>query len=307
MTQGTARHRPAAGLLIPWLLLAVLVVTVGDFVPPLGRIRNVARIIGWEMLKRYDRAAPAMAALGSAPDPRLDAWRQDLYRSAGMSALLSGDFTAAADWFGRIAGAPDPLNGSARKDYFALIHRGIACWKAGRTAEALRDWDTARESMPDRHDAWLVRGHSRLLSGDSAGAAEDYSRAMSISGKLGVVHVDIGDAWRSSGRPDLARETYRRGLAVDPADVFCRLRLAEMALEPGNDPAAALESAAVIRRMMPTLRVVADLERAALAWRAGNTVPHIPAARFEPGPSRTWKISPTKVYFEFFREDWHGW
>ena len=265
------------------------------------------RVIGWEILKRYDLAAAAMDDPGRPRDPQLEPWRRDLFRSAGMSALLCGEFEASATWFGRITEVTDPFDGTVRRDYFALIHRGISLWRAGRHDEANRDWEEAMASLPERHDAYVVRGHGRLLSGDAAGAAVDYNRILQISGQLGIVHVDIGDAWRYAGELDKARDLYRRGLAVDPADGFCRLRLGELALVQDNDPATALREAAIIRRMMPTLRVVDQLEAAARDWRAGQVLEHIPAARLEAGSARGWKVSPTKVYFEFFREDFHGW
>lgn len=307
MTVTSRTLRPFAGLVVPWLVLISAIFIFGGVIGIFGTTRTTLQVIVWETLRHYGRAAQAMDRLSPSPDPRLDFWRTDLYRSAGMSALLSGDFNASIGWFSRIAESRNPLSEAPRIDYFALLYRGIASWKAGRPVDALRDWEAAILAMPGRHDAWLLRGHSRLLAANEAGAAEDYAQALRIAGTLGIVHVDVGDAWRYTGQTDRALEYYRRGLAVDPADAFSRLRMGEMILETGNDTAGALETARVIRRMMPTLRVAEQLEKAALNWSPGGRLPHIPAARFEPGSSRSWKISPTKIYFEFFREDWHGW
>nr|HPQ42144.1 hypothetical protein [bacterium] len=74
-----------------------------------------------------------------------------------------------------------------------------------------------------------------------------------------------------------------------------------------NDPEKAVRMSHEIQRMMPDLVVVEQVLEAARQWGPGSTLNHVPAARFEPGASRLWSVPPTKILFEFFREDWQGW
>ncbi len=298
---------PVVGLSLPWIILFVIVFGLGRFVPVASKVRTVLTTVYFEAVRDYSSAAKVMAR-GSMPrGSGMEMWERDVYRSAGMSMMLSGRFSEAADWFGQLVDYRDGFTGQHQKDYFAKIYRGICFHKLGYSDLARLDWQNAAEAFPDRHDAFVVMGHDRLLEGDIAGAYSFYIMALERAGQLGPIYADIGDAWRYIGQIEMARNVYYRGLQVDPADVFCRLRTGELSLELDNDTFYAKQAVNIIRRTMPTLGVVDTLERAANNWMPGKQLPHIPAARFEPGPAYTWKVAPTRLYFEFFREDWHGW
>ena len=296
--------QPYVGITAPWIIMVLAVLFFHRVVSPFGHARSVLLVTYHEMQRNYRQAAVEMAKWDAKKG--IDSWRNDLFRSAGMSMLLSGDFDQAIDWFNCLMTTED-VAGKSDHDYFALIYRGICYHKIGKYDQAYQDWALAFQSIPERHDAFIVMGHSCLLEENLIGAYSLYRRALDLGGQLGPVYADIGDAWRYIDHMSLAADYYRRGLQEDPTDVFCRLRQGELALIIDNNPAAALHECALIRNIMPNLRIVEQLETAAHNWVPGKQLDHIPAARFISGPAQTWKISPSRLYFEFFREDWHGW
>jgi tetratricopeptide (TPR) repeat protein len=298
--------KPCLGIVGPWIIVILIVFLLHQSVPCFDHVRSAILVIFHETLRNYPQAAVEMGGWNAQGNTGLDSWRKDLFRSAGMSSFLSGRFFDAVHWFGRIVHSED-INGRIQWDYFALIYRGISYYKIGHYDLAREDWTRAFLSIPGRHDAFIVIGHSRLLEGDLISAYAHYLRALEHSGRLGPVYADIGDAWRHAGRLTCAANWYRKGQDVDPSDVFCRLRLAELALVIDNDPVSALQASAQIRTLMPNLHAVGQIESAAREWTPGKQLEHIPAARFAPGPAHKWKVSPTRLYFEFFREDWNGW
>lgn len=307
MSRGSGRWLPAAGLSISLAAAVVIVLGLSRFSAPVYNAVLVYRTAYLEANRAYPKALVYLETWKGRSPPSIDHWRRDLTRASAVGALLSGQFREACSYFDLIADVDNPLNGSSTPDYFVRLYRGISYEKLGQVTDARADWNTAITAFPRRHDAFIARGHSRLLEGDLLGAHADYLQALELSGQLGIVYVDIGDAWRAIGRNDLARRMYRRGMSVDPGDVFCRLRLAEMALRMDNDPRTALNMCRQIQRMMPDLVVVEILVNAARDWEPGKPLPHIPAARFESGTSRHWKVPPSKILFEFFREAWKGW
>jgi tetratricopeptide (TPR) repeat protein len=299
--------KPLFGLIAPWFAVFITVFVSGDLIPGASSVRSALTIIYFEAVRDYGRAAEAMDQWRISGKPDLEFWQRDVYRSAGMSVMLSGRFDEAADWFGRIVQSRNRITGEHQWDYFALIYRGVCHHKLGRTSKARIDWQQAIHTVPERHDAFVVMGHSRLLEGDIVGAYADYRRALERAGNLGPIYADIGDAWRYINHLTRAHTIYHQGLSVDPTDVFCRLRSGELALEIDNNILYAKQAVMTIKRIMPTLRVVDDLLGAAENWVPGTELDHIPAVRFEPGPAHSWKVAPTRLSFEFFREDWDGW
>lgn len=295
---------PILGFSLPWIVMGFLVWSLQNAIGPAADISKTVQASWFESTHQYKIAVDLLEAQAN-PEPGLMFWKHDLTRSAGMGAFLSGDFLEASEMFTRIIDRQVKHNQS--HDYFVLLYRGIAFFKRGQVIKARQDWGCAIEAFPQRHDAWLALGHSYLTEGDLLRAQSYYSIVLKLSNQLGPVYVDIGDAWRSIGNNELARQMYQAGLHPDPADVFCRLRLGEMALIMDNDPARTLQLTDQIQRMMPDLNVVARLETAALNWSNDKTLRHMPAARFEPGSARNWKLSPTKILFEFFRPQWTGW
>ncbi|MBN1295268.1 hypothetical protein JXA80_00720 [bacterium] len=300
-------NNPWFGFAVPWLIIIVVIGFAQPFCRPAQIISSTTCAVIFEALHAYTSANQALDQRPSSPSPDIDRWRLELIRKQAISAMLSGRFSEAVSAFDRIAVLHNERSGDTQPDYFVLLNRGICFQKQGQVMRARADWAEAIQVMPGRHDAWLAMGHSRLLEGDYLGAHADYHRAMIASGYLGLVYVDVGDAWRAVGWIDTAHRMYRDGLARDPGEVFCHLRLAELALVRENDPEQALHIVETVRKMMPDLAVVNRIEHAALAWSPDRHLSHIPAARFESGPASRWSISPTKILFEYFREEWTGW
>jgi len=318
MTGRKLIQHPVIGFFSPWFLIIVLVFLFHGYSSSINNIWLVFQSCRFEVLREYAPAAECLEAINQQQGPDLIFWKADINRSAGNGALMSGNFKEGIKFFSKIISNPEniktncSLNSNFKRavfstDYFALLYRGICYQKEGQVIKARADWMKAISAFPNRHDAWLAMGHSLILENDLLGAQTCYLHALALSGQLGSVYVDIGDAWRYIGQPQLAQTYYQRGLSPDPADVFCRLRLGEMALIVDNNPEKAIHFSAIIQRMMPDLTAATQLKHAAQNWTSDSKLEHIPAARFSTGQAHQWKISPTKIYFEFFRPNWNGW
>ncbi|HPQ40665.1 MAG TPA: hypothetical protein PLV45_09860, partial [bacterium] len=159
-----ARGRPAAGLAGGLAGTLVIIGVLFPFCPPVFNAVVATRTACLEARREFPRALDMLEKWkGGMPVRR---WRNDLMRSAAMGALFNGQFREACEYFTPIADIRDPVTGQSRPDYFMRIYRGISFEKRGMVNEARDDWEAAIAVIPRRHDAWLARGHSRLLDGD---------------------------------------------------------------------------------------------------------------------------------------------
>jgi len=310
MTHPGIRWLPPTMLILSIAVSALAAIALSHAVPPIHNALLVIKSACLEVDRQYSSTRDTLDTWRGPVPLSIQKWQKEMSRASAMAALLSGQFQAACRHFDPVSNFVDPLTGEKKPDYFVRLYRGICFQKQGQVNKARADWIAAATRIPGRHDAWMALGHSHLLEGDLLSAHARYMQAITLSGQLGIVYVDIGDAWRYIGQIDHAQEMYRRGISVDPGDVFSRLRLMEMALVLENNPRKALQIGHRIRRLMPDLNVVdtvMEIARKRLSHQTEEPLPHIPAARFEPGSSRQWKVPPTKILFEFFREDWNGW
>ena len=79
--------------------------------------------------------------------------------------------------------------------------------------------------------------------GDLAGL----ERCLALDPEDVVLMTELGAAYESSGRADLAEGVYRRALAIDPRDGEVHVRLGRLLLARGDRAAAKTEGEAALR------------------------------------------------------------
>lgn len=123
--------------------------------------------------------------------------------------------------------------------------------------------------------AHVALGGRRPLVRDAVAAAQ---RAVELAPNSAMTHNLLGTAWDAFNRPDQARESYQRALAIDPQDTAAMSNLAQ--LDSGmfrlKKAARGAAAAAMLDPQSAYTREGVQVIAARLAWRA--TLIMIPAA-----------------------------
>ncbi len=159
----------------------------------------------------------------------------------------------------------------------ALNNRGQAFEAAGRTSEAMADYEAAVAADPRLSTPRASRGTLRALNGDFDGARRDFETAL----QWNPAHVEslngLGNLDRAAGRPDLARARYEEAVRRRPDYADAWYNLGTLSLEAG-DPAAARPFLEKAVRLAPdhalawhnlgvALHMTGNLEPARAAYR----------------------------------------
>jgi tetratricopeptide (TPR) repeat protein len=174
----------------------------------------------------YRRAWDAgVSALEASPlDPAL-------LRLVGRTAMELG-LDNAVEHFQR-AVALDPNDPDGWREL------GDALSYDGRPSEAGQALHRAVRLRPDDTAALVSLGHASLASGHRERAVTYLTRALEADGtNLAALH-GLAAAYRSLGRTAEALDVAGRIAALQPADVFASLDVAELSLELGRSDAAA--------------------------------------------------------------------
>ncbi len=307
----TVCARPGVCTVIPWCvvgLIALGFILVGNRLPPgMHRPVHVTFAAIHESLFDLDGAILHLDKISTSrfrsSDLEIDIWRNDLIRKRSLRDFLSGKFADAASGF-ETSLIRNP--GDYFSDYFSLLHLAISRHKLNDSLEAIHGLNRAIDQFPNRQDAYILRGHLHLSMNDILSAEADYIRAKALAEKLGSVYVDIGDAYRAHGNLKHARNIYQRGAENDPGDPFILLRLAEAALFFDHNRDRARELSQKVRRILPVYTKVGQFEVLIDDWHPGDPIPYISTAVLQTDNISQWIISPSKILFEYFRDDWQG-
>jgi tetratricopeptide (TPR) repeat protein len=110
-----------------------------------------------------------------------------------------------------------------------LVNRGIIYNTARKLDLALADFDAALAINPDLAEAFLNRGNSRFLQGDSEQALADYTRAIDLKiDRLAAAHYDRALAYGSLGRLMQAKADLQAALASEPDFAPAKTELANV-------------------------------------------------------------------------------
>jgi len=149
--------------------------------------------------------------------------------------------------------------------YEALCLCGDALLELGEPDAAVAAYGRAILEAPHAAHAFLGRGRARSGAGDVTGAIEDLLRATVVEPGLAEAHRALADEYRAASMTDAAFASYRRALALDPADTAARAGLdAVLAMVVPQWHAAMLNDtgrnrafeAAIRRAVRPGMRVL---------------------------------------------------
>ncbi len=235
----------------------------------------------------------------SGAETEISAWSVALRKNLALRLFLSGDFQSALDAYER-------LDSESRMDYIGGIYRGIAMIKIGRMDAAFREFVAQSRRYPDRQDAFVAMGHVQLSRGEIVSATDSYEEAIARAPNLGIVRVDIGDAYWERGDRQTALDWYYRAEACDPGDIQVILRMIRVVLVTGSD-SGSLSRWMNAARMAHAGHPIIEALDAAAAGGKGVWTEQIEAMLMTPcawGGKRPGL--PSKILFLYLRDAWQG-
>ncbi len=137
---------------------------------------------------------------------------------------------------------------------------GVIYHDQGQYQKALRAFEAALRINPGYTDAALNLAVTYNDTGRYQDAQETYQHALSrsgasagkldrfVQGKLANMYADVGDVYLSAGHYEEAIAEYRRALALGPAFVDLRAKLAGALRDAGERDAAIREYEEVVRQ-----------------------------------------------------------
>ena len=154
------------------------------------------------------------------------------YLRAGTANQRTGDQAGAERSFRRgLEIAPD--------DPGLRAALGWTLFQTGRSAEAVTEYRRALEASPDDAKTHNNLALALLELGDLAGAGKHFTRSLAIEPRC-EIYADFGLLQDLLGREDLARESYEKGIALDPTCPAPHMNFASMLIEDGQYEEAAL-------------------------------------------------------------------
>jgi Flp pilus assembly protein TadD len=97
-----------------------------------------------------------------------------------------------------------------------LIGRAIGYQRTGSAPRSLKLLEAAVAAKPDDVELRLFRGRYRIEAQDCAGALEDFNAAIDLQPQNAIPYASAGIAEVCLGRPEEARKSFARSLAIDP-------------------------------------------------------------------------------------------
>ena len=161
-------------------------------------------------------------------------WRVTMALVVGwgvLTAQRNEDYRSELALWGD-AVAKRPANATAR------LNLGLALSLAGRTPEAMGQFQAALQIQPDNAEAHNNLGIALDHSGHLPEAIEHYQAALRIRPDLAGTHYDLAEALAHSGRIPEAIEHYAAALKIKPDFVRAQYHLAVLLDHAGSLPAA---------------------------------------------------------------------
>jgi len=125
-----------------------------------------------------------------------------------------------------------PINARAHNNL------GLMLAVAGRTAEAITQYQTALGLEPDCANAHVNLGNALAGMGRLAEAIDQYETGLRLRPDLAVAHLDLGIALASTGRLAEAIAEYETTLRIQPEYVKAHLKLGDALESTGRLPEA---------------------------------------------------------------------
>jgi len=100
--------------------------------------------------------------------------------------------------------------------YQAHNNLGIAWAQAGRTAEAMEQFEQTLQIKPDFAEAYCNLGFAWAQTGRPFKAIEQYERALQLKPDFAEAHDDLGNALLQTGEASEAKQHFERALQINP-------------------------------------------------------------------------------------------
>ncbi|WP_374407549.1 hypothetical protein [Pelagerythrobacter sp.] len=164
--------------------------------------------------QRTDAAETFLAARDATPadDARARALRGAL---AGGALLAEGDTQGALALLDQAQADADTAADATIQGQIA-IDRAIALAALGRAPEAATALDTARATLPDNAQAWLLSATLARRDGDLAQAQERIQRAAMLAPRDPAVGLEAGVIAVLAGRDAAARQSWQSVIQAAP-------------------------------------------------------------------------------------------
>jgi tetratricopeptide (TPR) repeat protein len=99
----------------------------------------------------------------------------------------------------------------------AFANLGMALWQAGKTQEAIRDFEQALEISPDFAEAHNNLGMALSQAGNAQQAMQHWEQALRLKPDLAEAHYNLGLALWQAGKAQEAIRHFEQALEIDPA------------------------------------------------------------------------------------------
>jgi len=255
-TGAALRRRPALGFLGAWFFVILA---------PSSVVPVATQSMAEHRMYLPLAAAAAAAVAGSYAWAGRRSWP-----ALAALALLLGILTAGRNrayatdlglWTDTVGKRPD--NANARNNL------GLALFRAGRTAEAIREYRAALELQPAYPGVLNNLGNALDSSGDPREAIGCYEAALRLEPGFAAAHYNLARALERTGRTPEAIGQFEQALRLEPGRADARCGLGE-ALARSGRAAEAIEQFEAALRIRPDL-ARAHFGRANLLAQAGRT------------------------------------
>lgn len=98
----------------------------------------------------------------------------------------------------------------------SLVESARRASRAGHADEAAHAWEQVRKSAPDHPEALFFFGQRALAQGDANGAVQLLARAAHAAPKDALIPLNLANAYRALGNPDLEQTALDAALKADP-------------------------------------------------------------------------------------------
>ena len=97
-----------------------------------------------------------------------------------------------------------------------LANRGLHQQRAGRLAEAVKDFSAAIELMPDDINLYLSRGASHGMAGELDAAVRDFEKVLALDPQSGLAYMNRATALEKKGDYAASQRDYDKAVELVP-------------------------------------------------------------------------------------------
>lgn len=189
------------------------------------------------MERRFAEADTEFKVLMAGNDPR------------GLPGVIEAK-AAQGQWNEAIQLAEDQVRQSPdRIDYRTEL--AIACYRAGRLAEAMEQFQKLIEKRPNSAELYVHLGEVKKSAGDIPGAIGSFQKASQLDPRNVSSHLDLAMTYEQTGHDEEARKSYEDVIKIQPDNVEALNNLAYLKADGNVDLDQALTYARQAQQKRP--------------------------------------------------------